>query len=254
MEPTSKAAGRLLMERIPHLFWTPCAAHCLDLLLEDIGKIKEFNTCINMAKKLHKPLLVALRIADGDETPAALEIMAAMDHAKAAIKDSLKDKPNLLKEVLEYFDKRWENQMERRLYGAALYLNPSKYFAIREKDRRQATKLRIMFNQVMWKMVSDDEDQNKISKQADDYERSEGQSFSKPGAIRDRDRKNPILWWGAYGGLTYELQCLAKMIVSLCCSRIRMRRNWSEFSLFHEGAANAITWANVDDAIGATRV
>jgi len=275
-----KAAGRLLMERIPYLFWTPCAAHCLDLLLEDIGKIKEFNTCINMAKKvcrfmykhgrildlmrdkiggdlvrpaitrfatsfltlasMHKnktglrnlvvseewqatnfssttegrqveniilsmpfwnkvelciratqPLLVALRIADGDETPAAPEIMAAMDHAKAAIKDSLKDKPNLLKEVLEYFDKRWENQMEQQLYGAALYLNPSKYFAIREKDRRQATKLRIMFNQVMWKMVSDDEDQNKISKQADDYERSEGQSFSKPGAIRDRDRKNP---------------------------------------------------------------
>jgi len=146
---------------------------------------------VELCIRATQPLLVALRIADGDETPAAPEIMAAMDHAKAAIKDSLKDKPNLLKEVLEYFDKRWENQMEQQLYGAALYLNPSKYFAIREKDRRQATKLRIMFNQVMWKMVSDDEDQNKISKQADDYERSEGQSFSKPGAIRDRDRKNP---------------------------------------------------------------
>ncbi|CAD6225790.1 unnamed protein product [Miscanthus lutarioriparius] len=327
-----KAAGRLLMERIPHLFWTPCAAHCLDLLLEDIGKINEFNTCINMAKKvcrfmykhgrildlmrdkiggdlvrpaitrfatsfltlasMHKnktglrnlvvseewqatnfssttegrqveniilsmpfwnkvelciratqPLLVALRIADGDETPAAPEIMAAMDHAKAAIKDSLKDKPNLLKEVLEYFDKRWENQMEQQLYGAALYLNPSKYFAIREKDRRQATKLRIMFNQVMWKMVSDDEDQNKISKQA---------------------MTMRVLWWGAYGGLTYELQCLAKRIVSLCCSASGCERNWSEFSTenewvndncepIHEGAANAITWANVDDAIGATQ-
>jgi len=47
-----KAVGRLLMERIPHLFWTPCAAHCLDLLLEDIGKIKEFSTCINMAMKV----------------------------------------------------------------------------------------------------------------------------------------------------------------------------------------------------------
>jgi len=196
-----KAAGRLLMERIPHLFWTPCAAHRLDLLLEDIGKIKEFHTCINMAQKvtrfmykhgrvldlmrnkiggdlvrpavtrfatsfltlasLHKnrsglrnlvvsdewhatsfsttqegrrveniilsmpfwnkvelclrasqPLLVALRIADGDETPAAPEIMAAMDVAKATIKDSLQRKPDLLKEVLKYYDNRWENQME----------------------------------------------------------------------------------------------------------------------------------------------
>jgi hypothetical protein len=41
------------------------------------------------------------------------------------------------------------------------------------------------------KMVSDDDEQSKISKQVDDYERSEGECFSKPGAIRDRDRKNP---------------------------------------------------------------
>lgn len=81
--------------------------------------------------------------------------------------------------------------MEQKLYGAALYLNPSKFFAIREKDRRQAGKLRAMFNDVMWKMVCDDGEQNKITKQADDYERAEGESFSKQGAIRDRDRKNP---------------------------------------------------------------
>jgi hypothetical protein len=45
-----KAAGRIIMERIPTLFWTPCVAHCLDLL-EDIGKIKEFHKCIDNAKK-----------------------------------------------------------------------------------------------------------------------------------------------------------------------------------------------------------
>jgi hypothetical protein len=184
-----KAAGRILMERIPHLFWTPCAAHCLDLMLEDIGKIKEFSTCINWAKKVSKfiykhgrvldqmremiggdlvrpavtrfatsfltlasmhrhknglrsffvnekwhanvlsgtsegkqvenivlsmpfwnkienclratqPLLIALRIADGDETPAAPEIMAAMDVAKSSIKDALKGKPSLAKKII----------------------------------------------------------------------------------------------------------------------------------------------------------
>ena len=31
--------GRMLMARYPTLFWTPCAAHCLDLILEDLGKI-----------------------------------------------------------------------------------------------------------------------------------------------------------------------------------------------------------------------
>ena len=28
-----KAAGRYLVERTPTLFWTPCATHCLDLML-----------------------------------------------------------------------------------------------------------------------------------------------------------------------------------------------------------------------------
>ncbi|KAI3515159.1 hypothetical protein L1887_13912 [Cichorium endivia] len=30
--------GKLLEAKRPHLFWTPCAAHCIDLMLEDIGK------------------------------------------------------------------------------------------------------------------------------------------------------------------------------------------------------------------------
>jgi hypothetical protein len=38
-----KAAGRILIERIPSLFWSPGAAHCLDLMLEDIGRLKEFK-------------------------------------------------------------------------------------------------------------------------------------------------------------------------------------------------------------------
>ncbi|XP_049405278.1 uncharacterized protein LOC125868748 [Solanum stenotomum] len=32
-------AGQLLQRKRPHIFWTPCAAHCIDLMLEDIGKI-----------------------------------------------------------------------------------------------------------------------------------------------------------------------------------------------------------------------
>ncbi|XP_039840065.1 uncharacterized protein LOC120699998 [Panicum virgatum] len=324
-----KAAGRILMERIPHLFWTPCAAHCLNLMMHDIGQIKEFNTTINMAKKLSRflykhgrllefmrkkidgdlvrpvvtrfatsyltlasmlqkrqglkalfvspqwsssawsksaegqqcerivlsapfwtkvqnclkasqPLLIALRIADGDETPAAPEIMAAMEVANSTIKEDLRANNTLLKQVMDCYDRRWEKQMEQKLYGATLFLNPGKFFAIREKDRRQATRLRSMFNDVLWKMVLDDDEQCKISKQVDDYERSEGDCFSKPMAIRERDNKNPILWWGSYGGLAYELQSLAKRIVSFCCSASGCERNWSTFSHVHTKKRNRL--------------
>jgi hypothetical protein len=41
-----KAAGKLLMQWISTLFWSSCAAHCLDLMLEDIGKLKDFKKSI----------------------------------------------------------------------------------------------------------------------------------------------------------------------------------------------------------------
>jgi hypothetical protein len=49
--------------------------------------------------------------------------------------------------------------MEQKLYGAALYLNPEKFFALQDKDRRQAARLRSIFNDVLWKMVNNDDEQ-----------------------------------------------------------------------------------------------
>ena len=34
-----KSAGKMLMNKYHHLYWTSCSAHCIDLILEDIGKI-----------------------------------------------------------------------------------------------------------------------------------------------------------------------------------------------------------------------
>ena len=33
-----KATGEKLMDKRPTLFWTLCAAHCIDLMLEDLYK------------------------------------------------------------------------------------------------------------------------------------------------------------------------------------------------------------------------
>ena len=70
------------------------------------------------------PLLRTLNIADGDEIPAMAEMWATMDFAKSYIKDALSNKQNLLGQVLEIIDRRWDNQMEQNLHGAALFLNP----------------------------------------------------------------------------------------------------------------------------------
>ena len=48
------AAGRLLMERHPTLFWSPCAAHCLDLLLEDLGKLSWVEKVVEDGRNIAK--------------------------------------------------------------------------------------------------------------------------------------------------------------------------------------------------------
>lgn len=48
------AIGRLLMERHPTISWTPCVAHCLELLLEDIEKIGWVKSVVEDPKSVTK--------------------------------------------------------------------------------------------------------------------------------------------------------------------------------------------------------
>ncbi|KAJ7975024.1 hAT transposon superfamily [Quillaja saponaria] len=46
-----KRAAELLMDRRPHLYWTSCAAHSLDLVLHDFAKFKSVSPILEQAKK-----------------------------------------------------------------------------------------------------------------------------------------------------------------------------------------------------------
>ena len=86
---------------------------CLLLLKANKLKILSFQmpfwTRVENCLRASQPLLIALRIAGRDETPVVPEIMIAMDVAKSSIKDALKENPDLLKEVMVCYEKRWEN-------------------------------------------------------------------------------------------------------------------------------------------------
>ncbi|KAL3628258.1 hypothetical protein CASFOL_027304 [Castilleja foliolosa] len=51
-------AGKKIEEKRPKIYWTPCAAHCIDLMLEDIGKIstikKTIQRAISLVERLHQ--------------------------------------------------------------------------------------------------------------------------------------------------------------------------------------------------------
>ena len=46
--------GKLLEEKHKTIFWTPCVAHCIDLMLEDIGKIDWVKNTVDHAKSITK--------------------------------------------------------------------------------------------------------------------------------------------------------------------------------------------------------
>ncbi|XP_052187762.1 uncharacterized protein LOC127798293 [Diospyros lotus] len=46
------ATGDLLMEKRKKLFWSPCATHCIDLILHDIGGLPIFTDTIKKAKEV----------------------------------------------------------------------------------------------------------------------------------------------------------------------------------------------------------
>ncbi|MFQ6663745.1 hypothetical protein Gotur_031150, partial [Gossypium turneri] len=124
-EVAMKAAGKKLMLKRKHLYWTSCTAHCLDLCLEDIGKKPSVAKVLDEAKKVtrfiynhiwtvdlmkksayevkkfvlgkdfwkksndpikvYEPLVKVLRLVDSDEKPTMSFIYEAVDRAKRAI-------------------------------------------------------------------------------------------------------------------------------------------------------------------------
>jgi len=61
-EASFKAAGHMLMEKRKYLFWFPCAAHCIDLMLEDIGSMKSVKETLDDAKMITSFIYNSLKV------------------------------------------------------------------------------------------------------------------------------------------------------------------------------------------------
>ena len=71
--PQYKAAGELLMEQRPQIYWIPCAVHCIDLILMDIEKIRRVQQVVEIAQTIirfiynHTWILSLMRTYTGGE-------------------------------------------------------------------------------------------------------------------------------------------------------------------------------------------
>nr|XP_007149088.1 hypothetical protein PHAVU_005G040200g [Phaseolus vulgaris]ESW21082.1 hypothetical protein PHAVU_005G040200g [Phaseolus vulgaris] len=185
------AVGKMLGEKKTKLFWSPCAAHCLDLILEDIGKIPVFYNTIANAKKITSfiyrntwvlnlyrkyskekelarptfvtPLVKLLRHVDGDAKPVMPYIYEAMDRVKVQIASNFKNEDSRYKKVWEIIDTRWNLQLHKPLHATTYYRN-----------------LKFINVSFLFEI--------------------------------------PVLWWESYGGEGKKLQNLVIRVLSLTCS------------------------------------
>ncbi|KAL6518104.1 hypothetical protein OROMI_033805 [Orobanche minor] len=173
----------------------PCAAHCLDLMLEDIAKLNEFSISITHGKGIT---------------------------------------------IFVYKHDRLLSAMREKTDGKDL---------VRAGATRFATAfLTMKFNDVLEKMVVETSVLEKISDKADQYENSRN-AFGKQLTVRSRKTKNPLDWWGAFGGLTIELTMFAKRIVGLCCSSSGCERNWSTFEFIQTKKRNRLEHRRLNDLV-----
>ncbi|KAL0452979.1 UNVERIFIED_CONTAM: hypothetical protein Slati_1276000 [Sesamum latifolium] len=140
--PSYSHTGYLLEAKYMHLYWTPCAAHCIDLIgQKQVCKRGSRKTCgeYNIEEflleqcSLHiegsRPLVKVLRLVDGEKKPPMGYIYEAMDRAKEAIAASFSNVEEKYKKKFDIIDARWDIQLHRPLHAAGYYLNPEFYYS-----------------------------------------------------------------------------------------------------------------------------
>ncbi|CAH9076285.1 unnamed protein product [Cuscuta europaea] len=60
-----KAASKLLMAKRHRLWWTPCVAHCIDLIFEKIGELPQHKNALAKAKTISDSLYIQSRMGTG---------------------------------------------------------------------------------------------------------------------------------------------------------------------------------------------
>ncbi|XP_035844823.1 uncharacterized protein LOC110935381 [Helianthus annuus] len=230
-------AGKYLEASKPNLYWTPRAAHCLDLMLEDIGKTKKIKGMLKLAMSLD--LLMKIK------KPTMGYIYAAMKRAKNTIKASFKREKQYAK-AIEIIDRRWQCQLGRPLHATRYFLNPEYYYPNAEEAKKGEIIGAVV--KCIARLNPDESIQDKISLQLDKYQHAEG-LFGDKMAIRQRSIRSPADWWNAFGDDTPELQKFVIRVLSLTCSATGCERNWGVFQQLHTKTRNRLAQSRLNDLV-----
>ncbi|RVW14980.1 hypothetical protein CK203_090429 [Vitis vinifera] len=235
-----------LMETIDeevNLYWTPCAAHCIDLIFEDIAQMRKYcggdivrpgATRLTNIVSLYEPLYVVLRLVDSEVVPTmpfVYELMQVM-------------KENLIRQgagdwMFKIIQDRWQKTLKHPLHAAAYFLNP------RFQYRRG-----VGSDPELLQAVHD------VFAKLDPTTESLGQFGNELVLFRDAKEDSVIErqlhqaeWWFMYVNQTPTLRKLAIKVLSQTASSSACERNWSTFALIHTKQRNRLAYSRLEQLV-----
>ncbi|XP_022865630.1 uncharacterized protein LOC111385473 [Olea europaea var. sylvestris] len=237
------AAGRLLEREFQTLFWSPCAAHCINLMFHDIGKLDEVSNVVSQASKITKyiynhcyPLHLMRKFTGRREIHrlaptrfatnfiALQSILAQKDPLRAmCFGKSVLLLCNLLSTIVQLTEPlvrvlRIVDSDEKPSMG---YLYEAIHVAKSEMERRfQRMKNRV----APYLQIIQNRWDSQLRKNLHATRQAHG-DFGRLSAVADRHRMAPDEWWTCYGCSAPNVQTLAIRVLSQTCSSSSCKRN-----------------------------
>ncbi|XP_062104413.1 uncharacterized protein LOC133815612 [Humulus lupulus] len=283
-----KAAGRLLMEKRKSLYWTPCAAHCIDLMLEKIGELPQHKNVLLKANRVsdfihnHQWVLSLTRkFAKKDLLRPAVTRFATTFLTLESM-HQLKQPLQMMFVSKEWSSCAWEKKPEGKVVKKIIMNDntfwPSVVYSMKT-TKPLVNVLRIVDGERTPAMGfiygAMDEAKEKIAKNLD----GDVSSYKEIWDIIDqkwefqlhrdlhatayylnpRFRWSPnvsehpeiktVEWWDNFGDEVPELKSFATRVLGLTCSASACERNWSTINQVHTKRRNRLSTKKMNSLV-----
>ncbi|KAK3231279.1 hypothetical protein Dsin_003160 [Dipteronia sinensis] len=222
-------AEKYLEAKYENLFWTPCAAHCLDLILEDIFKLKRMKQTFERAVMVNSYIYgrtgvvnMLRKYTNMKELPRPAKTRFAIAFIMLSIIHSQKTNLRKIFTSDEWSLKQWAKEAAvKKVMEVILMPSFRNNIVFAFKIANPFVKVLRLVDE---RLVPDVETRCQIDLDLAKYKKAEG-LFGSPMGVKMRGKKSPAEWWDSYGTFTPALQKFAIKIFSLTCGSSGCERN-----------------------------
>ncbi|GAU49563.1 hypothetical protein TSUD_191890 [Trifolium subterraneum] len=252
--PVCKAAGSIVENMHPHIFWTPCVVHTLNLALKNICSPSPNN------EVAYDPIYDMLRSCDTDEPNLHLvydKWDSMIDRVKSAIYQhegkELTQYSSFYDVVYNILTDRW-SKSNIPLHCLAHSLNPKHYckewldqYPTRVAPHRD-NEICQERNKCLKSYFQDVSERREALAEFVKFSSAEGE-LGQFDSLLDRWNLTPKEWWVTYGSSIPKLQSIALKLFSQPTSSSSAERNWSTYGFIQSTKRNKINPKKAEDLV-----